>query len=490
MTPFHHRFITTSVDFPTNLFCQVEAKPDNVTFHWSSDRLKDIRSSISSKLTRSKLTLVPLSKLDFGLYSCWAKNSIGAQRDPCIFNVSEKTSIFSERTSIFSEKTSIFSKNKLPSPVTECKTNVSVVSVRILCLSGDFDLIDRNLNEKSKIEDFNDYINVNYQNSNENNNEFRFNPIQNLNEDSNLLTNNNNFQIYHLHVRDSLNNKLVVNLTKNQPIFSVDNLNSGTIYQFIIFASNNLGNSEQVTMMVQTLNDDDLNNDSVKHLDNFVLKEKSISEKNSELYFKELTTKTSGNGTFIIMILISTSALAILTLIALVITIVVWRLKKVNQNDFSTRESDHVENNEECNPDAIVSTEISDLNEIDNQKKDDVERLQHKYEQTTPDLIPGTTLFFGDSSLSNDVFDVMEFRNYGGNVDGVIDANIWTVDRKCALNNLLYTTSLHENFQQNNGHVSVINDNNDAINKQQICNYYKEQVIAQQDRYHQVSNCI
>ena len=270
----------------------------------------------------------------------------------------------------------------------------------------------------------------------------------------------------------------------------MDNLNSGTIYQFIIFASNNLGNSEQVTMMVQTLNDDDLNNDSVKHLDNFVLKEKSISEKNSELYFKELTTKTSGNGTFIIMILISTSTLAILTLIALVITIVVWRLKKVNQNDFSTRESDNVENNEECNPDALVSTEISDLNEIDNQKKDDAERLQHKYQQTTGDLIPGTTLFFGDSSLSNDVFDVMEFRNYGGNVDGVIDANIWTVDRKCALNNLLYTTSLHENFQQNNGHVSVINDNNDAINKQQICNYYKERVIAQQDRYHQVSNFI
>lgn len=45
------------------------------------------RSQFSSRGTDSILHYSPKSELDFGVVACWASNSVGNQRDPCLYHV-------------------------------------------------------------------------------------------------------------------------------------------------------------------------------------------------------------------------------------------------------------------------------------------------------------------------------------------------------------------------------------------------------------------
>lgn len=39
------------------------------------------------ELSRSTLTYVPQNELDFGTVMCWATNTPGRQKDPCVFHI-------------------------------------------------------------------------------------------------------------------------------------------------------------------------------------------------------------------------------------------------------------------------------------------------------------------------------------------------------------------------------------------------------------------
>lgn len=75
-----------------NITCDVEALPLPHTFAWSlntssTDLLDVPRSRIVNKELSSVLAYSPHSPLDYGSLLCWAENSVGRQREPCVFQV-------------------------------------------------------------------------------------------------------------------------------------------------------------------------------------------------------------------------------------------------------------------------------------------------------------------------------------------------------------------------------------------------------------------
>ncbi|XP_022238855.1 nephrin-like [Limulus polyphemus] len=69
--------------------CCVDSNPRNVDFFWTlnnSQEMVNIHSFYVNKTT-SVLTYRPRSEIDYGILLCWAKNDVGEQREPCIFNI-------------------------------------------------------------------------------------------------------------------------------------------------------------------------------------------------------------------------------------------------------------------------------------------------------------------------------------------------------------------------------------------------------------------
>lgn len=72
--------------------CQISADPSDVTFSWqfnnsgeSFDVSPNRFATASSNI--SELEYTPKSQRDYGTLTCWAKNAIGRQMEPCIFQV-------------------------------------------------------------------------------------------------------------------------------------------------------------------------------------------------------------------------------------------------------------------------------------------------------------------------------------------------------------------------------------------------------------------
>ncbi|CAG2107897.1 unnamed protein product, partial [Medioppia subpectinata] len=189
------RIIETSLSYPTNIFCEVDANPENVTFFWHSSAMDDEvgrrRIAISSKALRSKLAISPQSSADFGLYTCWARNAIGTnQLTPCVFNLTD-------------------SGQSIPRPVTDCRTNAGRRAVYIRCA---------------------------------------YSPPASQTQP--LFVKDTHF---HLEVRDSHNSRLIVNQTNSvEPVFNVTDMQWAPIYQLIVYVSNPFGVSNEVTMMAQS----------------------------------------------------------------------------------------------------------------------------------------------------------------------------------------------------------------------------------------------
>lgn len=72
--------------------CEVDADPNEVVFHWafnnSADENLDVVSFVSEG-KKSVATYTPRVDLDYGRLYCWAQNSAGRQREPCVFFVIE-----------------------------------------------------------------------------------------------------------------------------------------------------------------------------------------------------------------------------------------------------------------------------------------------------------------------------------------------------------------------------------------------------------------
>ncbi|KAG8262262.1 hypothetical protein J6590_055468 [Homalodisca vitripennis] len=77
---------------PARITCEVEANPaNNLQFSWkfnNSLKTEDIAdSSFTVDRTRSTATFTPFTDTDFGSLLCWAKNELGVQREPCVYNI-------------------------------------------------------------------------------------------------------------------------------------------------------------------------------------------------------------------------------------------------------------------------------------------------------------------------------------------------------------------------------------------------------------------
>ncbi|XP_071650534.1 nephrin [Temnothorax longispinosus] len=103
-----------------SLVCEVEASPTNVTFHWtfnSSGDLSDVPSTTyTNEGTTSRLNYTPVTDTDYGVLGCWASNSVGSSKQPCLYQV-----IAAGR----------------PYPLQNCTTyNMNGSWVRISCVEG------------------------------------------------------------------------------------------------------------------------------------------------------------------------------------------------------------------------------------------------------------------------------------------------------------------------------------------------------------------
>nr|CAD7395407.1 unnamed protein product [Timema poppensis] len=73
--------------------CEVDADPggSDIRFSWTYNRSRDVLpvpgDRVNSSGTSSRLVYTPDSEQDFGTLACWASNSVGRQRVPCLFHV-------------------------------------------------------------------------------------------------------------------------------------------------------------------------------------------------------------------------------------------------------------------------------------------------------------------------------------------------------------------------------------------------------------------
>ncbi|XP_024892501.1 hemicentin-1-like [Temnothorax curvispinosus] len=83
-----------------SLVCGVQSKPPPTTFHWTFNNSGELMSVpatryaqvkplslITSHWHGSRLNYTPENDMDYGTVACWARNRIGAQRTPCLFQI-------------------------------------------------------------------------------------------------------------------------------------------------------------------------------------------------------------------------------------------------------------------------------------------------------------------------------------------------------------------------------------------------------------------
>jgi len=68
--------------------CEVDADPSDVVFHWGFNNTNDHNLDVVSFVSEGKksvATYTPRVDLDYGVLYCWGRNSVGKQKDPCVF---------------------------------------------------------------------------------------------------------------------------------------------------------------------------------------------------------------------------------------------------------------------------------------------------------------------------------------------------------------------------------------------------------------------
>lgn len=90
---YERREVTAGRYETVSLRCEVDSVPkDGVRFSWTyNGTLGDVLPMPNSKARNNGLVSVleytPTVDTDFGTLACWASNSVGRQRAPCIFNI-------------------------------------------------------------------------------------------------------------------------------------------------------------------------------------------------------------------------------------------------------------------------------------------------------------------------------------------------------------------------------------------------------------------
>ncbi|XP_012275792.1 hemicentin-1 [Orussus abietinus] len=74
-----------------SLVCEVDASPTTVTFQWTFNSSGDLTNIPTSKYTNegttSRLNYTPETDMDYGTLGCWARNFVGASKQPCLYQV-------------------------------------------------------------------------------------------------------------------------------------------------------------------------------------------------------------------------------------------------------------------------------------------------------------------------------------------------------------------------------------------------------------------
>ena len=74
---------------PVKVSCEVEADPSKANFTWkfnNSVESMDLQLFVSEE-SRSIATYIPRTEYDYGTLLCWGRNSVGIQKEPCVFTV-------------------------------------------------------------------------------------------------------------------------------------------------------------------------------------------------------------------------------------------------------------------------------------------------------------------------------------------------------------------------------------------------------------------
>lgn len=83
-----------------SLVCGIQSKPAPTNFHWTfnnSGELVDVPStrysqvetvrSLTNQWHGSRLNYTPSTEMDYGTVACWARNRVGRQKNPCLFQI-------------------------------------------------------------------------------------------------------------------------------------------------------------------------------------------------------------------------------------------------------------------------------------------------------------------------------------------------------------------------------------------------------------------
>ncbi|XP_054717865.1 nephrin-like [Uloborus diversus] len=72
-----------------NITCEVEADPTDIQFHWTlNNTVESIEvKKFFSEGTSSTVYYTPYNMLGYGALLCWGSNTIGRQKDPCVYRV-------------------------------------------------------------------------------------------------------------------------------------------------------------------------------------------------------------------------------------------------------------------------------------------------------------------------------------------------------------------------------------------------------------------
>ncbi|KAG8224625.1 hypothetical protein J437_LFUL005793 [Ladona fulva] len=73
------------------VICEVEAYPAPDSFRWSFNNTAEnfdvAQAHIQNGPYLSTLTYTPKNEMDYGTVMCWASNTAGQQREPCVFHI-------------------------------------------------------------------------------------------------------------------------------------------------------------------------------------------------------------------------------------------------------------------------------------------------------------------------------------------------------------------------------------------------------------------
>lgn len=83
-----------------SLVCGVQSKPPPLTFHWTFNNSGEMMNVPPTRYTQvkslrlitnnwhgSRLNYTPANDMDYGTVACWARNRIGVQKTPCLFQI-------------------------------------------------------------------------------------------------------------------------------------------------------------------------------------------------------------------------------------------------------------------------------------------------------------------------------------------------------------------------------------------------------------------